>query len=258
MLAKGEYRIRAEIPYPLGYVETRLDETLRKYGKKLRGFDTTAFFEPKTEEIGKRISQILSERNVIPVDKDADYENTGAITYYRSVPELDIDRYGRYYREMFKSFRPYRTNSTIEHLGIKHKDSDMEMVVTFAGRNEACSCRKYMEGYISERPYSKPKKRLTSQDKLKVKTRKFFVDAFNNYFKTNLDYRDLSEEFVMDSFWVLKKEKNHGFAEIAINFASPLLNDLIYAKKELPRDPTKGFRTEVFIDMLVGYVENKF
>ncbi len=254
---KVKYWVCKKLPYPIGHVEKILDKTLKKYGKKLGGYNTKLFFEPKTEEIGKRVSQILSERSVIPIKKDVDYENTVPMAYYRSVPEVDMGG-RRHYKEMYRSFLPYRESSTIEHIGIKHKDYDMEMVVTFAGRNEAVSCRKYMTGYISERPYSKPKKRLTNQDKLRVKTRKFFVNAFNNYYKTNLDYRDLEEEFDMDHFLELEKGEINGFSDIAINFASPLLNDLIHAKEKLPRDPTRGFRTEVFIDMLVGYVENKF
>ena len=257
-LDKGKHEIMAEMPYPLGYVEKIFDKTLEKYEKKLGGFDTSRFFDPKTEEIGKRVSQILSERSVIPINKGADYENSGFLTYYRSIPQQDVNRYGRYSAEIFKTFRPYRRNSTIEHIGIKHKDSDLEMVITFAGRSEVISCAPYMMGYISERPYSKARKKLTNQDKLRVKTRKFFVDAFNNYYKTNLDYRDFSKEFVMDSFWVLKKEKLDGLADILINHASPLLNDLIDAKEKLPADPKKMFRTEAFIEMIVDYVENRF
>ena len=128
--------IREEMPYPLGYIEKILDGTLRKYGKKLGGFDTKAFFELKTEEIGKRMSQIISDRSVILVNKDAEEGDTSPITYYRSVPIQEVLKKDQYCREIFEDFIPYRFFSTIEHIGIKDVNSDLEMVVTFAGRSK--------------------------------------------------------------------------------------------------------------------------
>ena len=136
----GLERFTEEMPYELGYVEKLLDKTLRKYGEKLSGFDNTNFYEAKTEEIGKRVCHITSERFVLPIGEKTDSVEESTIIYYRSVPILNLAEDEFYSREMLKKFLPYRDTSTIEHIGIKSKDSDTEMVITFDGRDKDDNC----------------------------------------------------------------------------------------------------------------------
>ncbi len=260
-VAKKRYEMR-RIPYPLGYVEKILDNTLRKFEKKLGGFDPCIVFKTRTEEIGKRVSQIQSERHVIPINKELDDKEIHPVTYYRSFPIQEIEKEDLYCPEIFKEFLPYRMNSTIEHIGIKQKNADLEMVVTFAGRSEFCNCQPYVRGYISERSYSKPNKSLTYKDILELKTREFFVDAFNNYFFTNNDYyfnthlkyKDVSRDFFMTPFLHLHNNRFWDDA-ILIHSSSNLFNNLCRERKKISGDKKKEFRTDEFIEMIVGHVE---
>lgn len=250
----GKSEVKVKIPYPLGYVEGALDSTLGKYGKKLGKFDKSLIYYPKTEEIGKRRSQILSERDVISINSRCNLTGNWQITYYRSIPMQEVGRNGHYSREIFKDFSRHKYNSTIEHIGIKQEDSDLEMVVTFGGRLGSIDCNPNMLGYISERPYSKTKKRLTKQNTLKVNTLKFFVEALNNYFNTNLKYRDFSRGFCMDAFLVLNQESLDALSESAINYSSPFLNELCDTTATIPKHRRKKFRTAEMIEMIVDNV----
>lgn len=106
----------------MGYVEKILDKTLGKYGEKHGGFDPYIMFRTSTEEIWKRVCQIIiSERRIVSLSKESDEKETYYIIYYRSFPIQDLENEGEYCREIFKDFLPYREYSTMEHIGIKQK-----------------------------------------------------------------------------------------------------------------------------------------
>jgi len=250
----GLERFTEEMPYELGYVEKLLDKTLRKYGEKLSGFDNTNFYEAKTEEIGKRVCHITSERFVLPIGEKTDSVEESTIIYYRSVPILNLAEDEFYSREMLKKFLPYRDTSTIEHIGIKSKDSDTEMVITFDGRDKDDNCKPYMRGYVSERVFSKPEKELTYQGEMKPTTRKFFVDAFNNYFDTSFKYEEFSRNFNILPFGELNRNRFSG-SECIIARSSRLLIDLYDARSKISQNDNERFKTDEFIDMIVDYIE---